>query len=115
TELRVQNAGLAEVVGVRLDSRREAQQNRLPSTPLGRQPVEQLELVEAVDDDPAELMVERHRQLVGRLVVTVEVDQVGRETGVYGKKQLAAGDDVQPEALLLNELQNHRGGVGLGG
>ena len=79
-ELGVFGAGLDVLVRVRLDARRHAHQHGRRACPSADERLEAVELVERVDDDPADAGVERGAQLGGRLVVAVEHDALGRET-----------------------------------
>ena len=106
-ELRVVGAGLDVLVRVRFDAGRHAHEHGRRRAVVGEQ-LEPVELVERVDDDPADTGLERGAQLVGRLVVAVEHDALGREPGVQRDVQLAAGRDVEVEALLGDEAR-HRG------
>ena len=58
------------------------------------------DLVEGVEDDAADLAVEGHPQLVGRLVVAVHVDPVGLEARRERDVELAAGGDVDAQPFL---------------
>ena len=66
--------------------------------------VERRDLLERVDHEVADAGVEAELDLGGRLVVAVEVDAPRREAGGAGGGQLAAGGDVEREALLRHEL-----------
>ncbi len=56
---------------VRVDARREAQEDALLEVACLRDAVEEVDLVEVVDDDARDAVVERLRQLFLRLVVAV--------------------------------------------
>ena len=107
-ELGVFRTGLDVLVRVRLDARRHAheQPGRVGAT--GGEPLEAVELVEGVDDDPPHSGLDRGAQLVGRLVVAVEHDALGREAGVERHVQLAAGGHVEIEALVAHEPRHRR-------
>ena len=62
--------------------------------------VEPVDLVEGVDDDPADPDLEGAAQLRHRLVVAVEADAGRVEAGTQGDGELAAGADVEAQALL---------------
>ncbi len=64
------------------------------------EPVGAGDLVERVDDDAADARREGHPQLGGGLVVAVHVDPRRVEAGRERHVQLAAGGDVDAEALL---------------
>ena len=96
---------------------------RDPEQHLGHEPVvgvergEAVELVEAVDDDPADAGRAGRPQLVGRLVVAVEHEPVGGHAGGERDVELAAGGHVEVHALLVGEAghgqaQERLGGVG---
>ena len=59
-----------------------------------------LDLVERVDDDPADAGLDRAAQLGDGLVVAVEADPGRVEAGAQRDGQLAAGADVEAEPLL---------------
>ena len=56
--------------------------------------------MEAVDDDPADGLGDGLLEFQGGLVVAVEIDVVEGGAGAGDGGQLAAGYDVEPEALL---------------
>ncbi len=89
-ELGVERAGRRLGVRVRIDAGRQAQDDRLLAAQRARQPVEQLQLVEVVDDDAADAGVERLAQLLLALVVAVEVAARRREARRQRHRQLAA-------------------------
>ena len=100
-ELLVLVRGRDELVGVRLDPDGHPDQHPLPRTPRSAASVgEPDDLLERVEDDPADPGVERRRELGAALVVAVERDPLGREAGAQRDGQLAAGADVEAEALL---------------
>ena len=68
-------------MGVRLDARRDPQQHRRPTPSLGRQSVEAVELLEAVDHDAAHASLDGGGQGRRRLVVSVHHQPLGREPG----------------------------------
>ena len=71
---------------------------RTPSSPgQRRQPAD---LVEGVDDDPADPGFQGGPDLRGALVVAVQTDAGGLDAGAEGHGQLAARTDVDAEALL---------------
>ena len=107
-ELLVLVGGGDVLVGVRLDAGGHAHHDGLgPAEPLGDlgQP---LDLLEGVDDDPADAEGDRLLELGQALVVAVEADPGHVEAGPLGHRQLAAGADVEVEPLL-------RGPAGGGG
>ena len=70
----------------------------------GGRRLQPLDLLERVDDEVADAGVEAGLDLGHRLVVAVEVDALRREAGGAGGGQLAAGGDVQRQALLRDQL-----------
>ncbi len=106
-ELRVVLAGLHVLVGVRLDARSYPQQHRGHTTVLGIEGVEAIELVERVDDGAPDPCGAGHAQLFDALVVAVQHQAVGRERRRERDVQLAAGRDVEPQTLLIDE-PHHR-------
>ena len=76
--------------------------------PLARDAVELGQLVEVVDDDTADgVAAHRRLELLGALVVAVEVEPRGGETRRPRDRQLAPADHVHAQPLLL-----HDGGQG---
>ncbi len=108
-ELLVLVRGGDELVGVRLHPHGGPDEHRLPPTALLGQPGQPGDLGERVDHDPADAGVERLLQLGDGLVVAVEGDPVRRHLGPQRRGQLAAGADVEPEALLDHPAQRRRG------
>src|SRR5437016_2871108 len=92
-----------EVVRIRLDTRRAADEYALP-TALGDDTRQQLELVIAVDDDGAAGAM-GIVELVGSLVVAEQVDPLGRKPRRQRGVQLATRDHVQAEAGRLYQTQ----------
>ena len=87
-ELAVLLAGAHELVGVRLDARRDPHQHRRRRRRLRPERLEPVELVEGVDDDAARRpSASASAQLVDRLVVAVEDERSGghaRRRGARG-------------------------------
>ena len=81
-----------------------------PAAPVREQSLEPLDLVEGVDDDPADADRQRRGQLVVGLVVAVQHQPVGRDPGGQGHVQLAAGRDVQaiPSSWASRAMARHR-------
>ena len=94
TELRIDSAGLDRLVRVRLDARGDGQQDRGLGLHLPGQPVEQLQFVEVVHDDPADALDEREAQFLFRLVIAVEVQRRAGDAPPPSGVDLAAGGDV---------------------
>ena len=130
-ELRVLLAGPHELVGVDLHARGDARQHpgarpgdrlgvlRTPLEPgwVGHQPLEAVDLVEGVHDDAADPDGQGRRQFLGRLVVAVQDEPVGRHAGREGHMELATGGDIEAHALFMGQLrhgdaQERLGGVG---
>src|SRR3954449_2088636 len=85
-------------MGVRLDARRDAQQDPRTYAALLGHEGEAGKFLEGVDDEPADPVVESAFELGGGLVVAVEDDAVGRHAGALGDRELTAGADVETEA-----------------
>ena len=85
-ELAVQDAGCGVDVGVRVNAGREPEQNGLHHATTGGDVVEQVEFVEAVHDDASAAYFEGVFELLGRLVVAVEIDvgEIGASGYGYG-------------------------------
>ena len=71
--------------------------------------------MEVIDDDAADAGIERLYQLLARFVVAVEVDALGWEAGAQRHVELAAGDHVQIQPLLIEDLCDGGAQVGLRG
>ena len=99
-ELRVELAGLDVVVGRGLDPGRDPDQHPLRFV---EQALAALDLVEGVEDQVADAGPGREEDLLVGLVVAVHVDAGGVEAGAQRHVQLAAGGDVDREALLGEE------------
>jgi hypothetical protein len=114
-ELRVVLAGLHVHVGVRLDAGRDPQQHGGAPVPAGDERLEPVELVVAVDHDPADACVQGCGQLPRRLVVAVEDDRGGVGPCRERHVQLPAGGDVDAHALLGHERRHRPAEEGLAG
>ena len=98
-ELAVEDAGRRLLVRVGVDAGRDAQQHRLAHARPGRRLLDQLDLSEVVDHDAADAGLDGRAQFLGRLVVAVQVDRRGVDTGGEHDRQLSAGDGVEAVAL----------------
>ena len=97
-ELLVLVGGGDVFVGVRLDARGHADHDlRGAAEPLGDLG-EPLDLVEGVQDHPADAERDRALELGDALVVAVEADPRHVEPGPLGDRELAAGADVEARA-----------------
>ena len=108
-KLAVEDAGGGLFVGVGVDAGGDSQQHVLSRARGGGNFLQQSKLVEAIDDDAANVPLDGLFKLVGGLVAAVEVDQFLREVDGLGHGELAAGDHVQAQALLGEDLGD--GGV----
>ena len=103
---------------VRLDAGRDPHQDLGPLA-SGRdglqQGAEAGDLVERVDDDAADALLQRRRQLVGRLVVAVEDEPLRRDAGRERHMELATGRHVEVHALLVGQPGHGPAQKGLGG
>ena len=73
-ELAVEHAGGREPVGVGVDGGRYADEDGLDASGGPGRVIENLELVEAVDDEVSDAQINGLAYLLGRLVVAMEVD-----------------------------------------
>ncbi len=119
-ELGVLLPGAHELVRVRLDTGGDPDEDlravRAGWAGLEKAP-EPGDLVEGVDDDPADAMLQRRGQLVGRLVVAVQDEPIRRDTGGERDVELTAGSHIEVHALLVGQpghgaAQERLGGVG---
>ena len=130
-ELRVLLTGSDEFVGVDLDAGGDPGQHAGPP-PHGRfgvlgaavergrvgdQALDPVDLVEGVDHDTAHPDRQGRGQLLGRLVVAVQDQPLGRYTGGQGYVEFAPRGHIEAHALLVDEprhghAQERLGGVG---
>ena len=89
-ELRVLATRADVLMGVGLDTRRDAHVNRLHDAQLARDLGDALELDAAVDDDAANARLDGFAQLARRFIVAVHEDALGREARGQRDGQLAA-------------------------
>ena len=110
-----------EFVGVHLDARGHPGQDLradgwfVLGDPLGHQPLDPVDLVERVDDDPPDADGQGRRQLGVGLVVAVEHQPVGGDPGGQGHVELPAGGDVEAHALVVGQSGHGQAEEGLGG
>src|SRR3990172_6054002 len=74
TEFAVRLSGLDVAMCLRLYPGRYPQQNVLFFPFAGRNPIKELKLVKAIDDNPADAVIERKLEFHRGLVITVQVD-----------------------------------------
>ena len=96
-----------EFMGVRLDADRDAHVDLLPHAGRLRSRREAGDLHVAVDDDPSDARVHGGSELTRRLVVAMQQDALGGETGSQRDGELTAGRDVEREPLLVDPA-DHR-------
>ena len=113
SELLVLMGGGDELVGVRLDPGLGAQHHPRDERPLARSGSDAIDLLEGVDDDAPDPRVERLRDLRGRFVVAVQRDLLPRNARALRHGELAAGADVEAQALLLQQAGHGRAQEGL--
>ena len=107
-ELLVLVGGGDVLVGVRLDAGGDAHEHARGPPELGGHRRQPLDLVEGVDDDPADAELDGPLELAERLVVAVEADPLHREARARGHRQLAAGADVEREPVLGQPARHGR-------
>ena len=108
-ELLVVVRGGDELVGVRLHSGGDADQDLGAGAELGCHGLQAVDLVQGVQDDPADPGLHRAAEFADGLVVAVHGDAVGGDSGGQGHCQFTAGAHVELEPLL-----DHPAGDGLG-
>ena len=89
SKLRVHPAGTDGLVGVWLDPRRETQQNVSRRVQPGGQRLEQIELMVIVDHKASNASTQRILNFIRRLVVSMEVEVLGRHAGAERGVQLS--------------------------
>ena len=94
-ELLVLVCGGDELVGVRLDTDRETNEDILDDARLPRDGIEALDLDHRVQNDMADTGFDRCRQFGDGFVVAVEGDPLRREVSVQRNGQLTAGAHVE--------------------
>jgi hypothetical protein len=83
-----------------LDARRHADQDGLAAPRSGEQLVGQLDLLKGVEHEVGDLRVERELELGPGLVVAVHEDPPWGDPTLQREVELAAGGDIDREALL---------------
>ena len=109
-ELRIELPRLDVGVGRRLDPGGQPDEDVLVAI---EERIGQRDLVERVDDQAAHSVGEGVPKLVGGLVVAVHVDPLGLEAGADRGVELAAGGDVDAQALLAADPVDGRDRSGL--
>ena len=67
-----------------------------------------IQLVERVDDDPADTGLDRHAELPHGLVVAVEDEPFGGHPGMQGDMEFAARRHIEVHTLLVGQLRHRR-------
>ena len=114
-ELRVVLTGAHVLVGVGLHPGCDPQQDGGGLRSARGQAFEAVELVERIDHDARHRRCDRGPQLVVGLVVAVHHEPLGGNARAQGDVQLAAGGDVEVEALLVGQRGHGPAQEGLGG
>ncbi len=108
-EFRVCLARLDVGVGVRVHTRRDADQDVHGHAPGGRHVLDRVDLLKIVDADPPDSGAHRHLHLLRRLVVAVHDDLARGHPGLQCRVQLAAGGHIHAQAFLLDDpADGHR-------
>ena len=108
SELGVQDAGGGVRMGMRVDARRHPQEYFLHLAGIGGYPLQQFQLMEAVHHHPSNAVLHRLGQLLGTLVVPVEIYSLQRKASGPGDGQLTTGDYIQTQTLLVEYLGQRR-------
>ena len=82
---------------------RNAQQHINLLAFVGSKGVQQMQLVEIVDDEAADVGIKRHVDFIRRFVVAVEMNALCREAGFQRRVQFAVGNDVERQSFLLRD------------
>ena len=115
TELRIGRRRLHKGVRVRLHPGIDADENVLHHPALLRFQIERVRFGIGVDDDPADLRIERFPALIGKFIVAVEIDLFRRESHRKRRIELPARNDVDADALLFCDLIHRLAGKRLRG
>ena len=113
-EFGIDDAGGRVGVRVRIDARRHPHQDVLRFAGVGADVLQQVQLVKAVDHDPAYSGAHRLLELGGRLVVPVEIHLVQRHIPGHRHGQLTSRHHVQAQSLLRENSRQRRIDVRLG-
>ena len=93
---------------MRINPRRNPDQDVLHLPCLSRNAVQQVQLVEAVHHHPPDPLRHRLLQLRRSLVVPMEVNLLQREPGRFRHRQLTPGNHVQPQPFLVENTRQGR-------
>ena len=112
-ELLVVVGGGDELVGVCLHAGGDTDQHFGDTASLRGDPLQPVDLVEGVDDDPSDADFDGPGQFGRGLVVAVHADPLGREPRGQGDSELAAGAHVEFEPFLGHPAGHRLGEQGL--
>ena len=115
SELAVNLAGADEIMGVRIYTRLDAEQNRGSQMLFSCQLIEVLHLIDIVYHNAANAIVQRHRQFFGSLVVAVEASLGYIKACLHSSVQLAAGNNIDSHMLALHNTVDFLAGKRLAG
>ena len=98
-----------------VDARLDAEEDVSGFFLAGSQLAEQLQLRQVIHHNVAYLIFQRHHQFFRGLVVAEEENLLHGEIHLSGGIQLPAGDNIQPQALFLDDLADRLAAHGLAG
>ena len=114
-ELAVDLSGADKIVGVGVDAGLNPEGDVGALAHLAGKAVQPLQLIVVVDDHQPHILPQGVQQFAVGLVVAVEADLLGRESGGQSGVQLSLRHDVQPHALIVHDPADLLAAEGLAG
>ena len=114
-KLRIHLSSGNRLVGVRVDSRSQAEQHLLAEIPFPGFALDRLDLLCIIGDEISDMVVHRVCDVPVGLVVRMEIRLGKVESCLQGGIDLARGDDVDSHPLFLHDLVHPFEAIGLGG
>ena len=102
-EFGVDLAGADEIMRMRVDTRLDAEQHAGRFARCLCQRAQQLQLSDVIHHDTPHTALQRHGQLISRLIVSVEINSLSREPRLQRRVQLAAGHHIRTKAFFVQD------------
>jgi hypothetical protein len=102
-------------MGGGLNARGDAEEDVSPSPPLSREPIQKIQLMEAVYHESAHLFSQAELYLLFSLVITVKVDLVRRKSTSESHIKFSTSGDIHEKPLLPNDLAYRHSAEGFRG